>query len=233
MGATSQVVTYMALLVLAMFPYVAFATDPNQLQDFCVGVNSPQLGVFVNGRFCKDPMKVDANDFLFRGLNIPGNTINKDGSNVTRVDINTFPGLNTLGISLARIDVAPHGGLNTPHHHPRATEVITVIKGTLYAGFIASNPPKGPNRFFFKVLNEGDVFIFPQGMIHFEMNFGEVPAFALSSFSSQFPGVVTTADAVFGSSPPVSVDLLAKAFQLDPKIVKYLQTKFGKGDTDY
>ncbi|WZZ19648.1 hypothetical protein YC2023_112737 [Brassica napus] len=32
-----------------------------------------------------------------------------------------IPGLNTLSVSLARIDYAP-GGLNPPHTHPRTTE---------------------------------------------------------------------------------------------------------------
>ena len=71
--------------------------------------------VFVNGKFCKDPKLVTANDFFFSVKE--GNTSNPLGSKVTPVNVNQILGLNTLGISLARIDFAPKG-LNPPHTHP-------------------------------------------------------------------------------------------------------------------
>lgn len=58
---------------------------------------------------------------------------------VTPANVVQIPGLNTLGISLARVDNAPYG-LNPPHIHPRATEILTVLEGTLYVGFVTSNP---------------------------------------------------------------------------------------------
>ena len=64
--------------------------------------------VFVNGKFCKDPKFAKAEDF-FSGLNMLGNTSNQLGSKVTPVNVEQIPGLNTLGISLARIDHAPYG----------------------------------------------------------------------------------------------------------------------------
>ncbi|XP_028771796.1 germin-like protein subfamily 1 member 18 [Neltuma alba] len=206
------------IALLALTCSLASAYDPSPLQDFCVGVNDTKLGVFVNGRFCKDPKLVNAEDFFFHIM--PGNTNNPLGSQVTQVSVNEFPGLNTLGISLARIDYAPYG-LNPPHTHPRATEVLTVLEGTLMVGFVASN--QNNNRFFTKILNKGEVFIFPFGMIHFQINIGHYNAVALSSLSSQNPGVITIANAVFGSNPPINPDVLAKAFQVDKKIIAYLQ----------
>jgi hypothetical protein len=44
--------------------------------------------------------------------------------------------------------------------------------------------------------------------------------------SSQNPGVITIANAVFGSTPPIRSDVLAKAFQVDKNIVDYLQKQF-------
>jgi hypothetical protein len=102
--------------------------------------------VFVNGKFCKDPKLVTANDFFFQGLNTPRSTANQLRSNVTVLDVDKIPGLNTLGISLACLDFAPYG-LNPPHTHPRATEILVVIEGTLYIGFVTSNPD---NRFITK-----------------------------------------------------------------------------------
>ena len=180
--------------------------------------------MFVNGKFCKDPKLAKAEDFFFKGLDIPGNTNNRVGSNVTTVNVDQIPGLNTLGISVVRIDYAPYGE-NPPHTHPRGTEILVVLEGTLYVGFVTSNPE---NRFFSKVLNKGDVFVFPIGLIHFQFNVGKTNAVAFAALSSQNPGVITIADAVFGSNPPINPDVLAKAFALDQKVVENLQKVFKK-----
>ncbi|KAJ9170511.1 hypothetical protein P3X46_018614 [Hevea brasiliensis] len=211
-----------AFVLLALSSSFASAFDPSPLQDFCVAIKDPKDGVFVNGKFCRDPMLATANDFSFSGLNIPGNTSNKVGSNVTLVNVDKIPGLNTLGISLARIDFAPYGGLNPPHTHPRATEILVVLEGTLYVGFVTSNP----NRLITKFLNAGDVFVFPVGLIHFQFNIGQTNAVAISGLSSQNPGVITIANAVFGSNPPINLDVLTKAFQVDKNVVNYLQKQF-------
>ena len=49
-----------------------------------------------------DPKLATAKDFSFSGLNTPGHTGNKVGSNVDLLNVDQIPGLNTLGISLAR-----------------------------------------------------------------------------------------------------------------------------------
>ncbi|KAJ3674370.1 hypothetical protein LUZ60_004986 [Juncus effusus] len=213
-----QTVLLLALLVFASSQ--AFASDPSPLQDFCVADNTSQ--VLVNGFVCKNPAIVKPEDFFFEGLDKAGNTSIKIGSSVNVVNVNKIAGLNTLGISIARLDFAPYGGLNPPHTHPRATEILTVVEGTLYVGFVTSSPN---NTLFAKVLNKGDVFVFPEGLIHFQFNIGPVPAFAIASLSSQNPGLITIANAVFGSNPSISDDVLAKAFQLDKKTVDWLQAQ--------
>ena len=109
--------------------------------------------------------------------------------------------------------------------HPRGTEILVVLEGTLYVGFVASN--QNDNRLFTKVLYKGDVFVFPIGLIHFQQNVGYGNAVAIAALSSQNPGVITIANAVFGSKPPISDEVLAKAFQVDKNIVDYLQKQFG------
>jgi quercetin dioxygenase-like cupin family protein len=124
--------------------------------------------VNVNGFVCKDSKDVKADDF-FLAANLDkarDTSVSKVGSNVTLINVMRIPGLNTLGISLARIDYAPLGE-NPPHTHPRATEILTVLEGTLHVGFMKSNPD---NKLFSKVLNKGDVFVFPEGLIHFQFN---------------------------------------------------------------
>ena len=155
----------------------------------------------------------------------PGNTSNKLGSKVTQVSVNELPGLNTLGIQLARLDFAPKG-LNPPHIHPRGTEILIVIEGTLFVGFVTSNQ-NNTNRLFTKVLNKGDVFVFPIGLIHFQLNVGYGNAIAIAALSSQNPGVINIANTVFGANPPISPEVLAKAFQLDKNTVEDLQKKLG------
>ncbi|EEF40438.1 Rhicadhesin receptor precursor, putative [Ricinus communis] len=185
-------------------------------------VKQTKLKMFVNGKFCKNPNLTVAEDFFFSGLNIPRDTANPNGVNVTLLNVDQIAGLNTLGISLARIDYAANGGLNPPHTHPRATEILVVIEGTLYVGFVTSNP----NRFISKVLYPGDVFVFPIGLIHFQFNLAKTNAVAFAGLSSQNPGVITIANAVFGPNPPINPAVLAKAFQLDKNIVLELQKKF-------
>ncbi|KAI3451659.1 hypothetical protein Pfo_008324 [Paulownia fortunei] len=181
----------------------------------------------VDKNFCKNPNMVVAEDFFFPGLNKPGNTSNPLGSRVTPVNVNQLPGLNTLGISLVRIDYAPYG-LNPPHTHPRATEVLVVLEGTLYVGFVTSNPanPNMKNKLFTKYLYPGDVFVFPEGLIHFQFNVGKTNAVVFAGLSSQNPGVITIANAVFGSDPPINPDVLTKAFQVEKNVIDYLQAQF-------
>ncbi|XXG62298.1 hypothetical protein AAC387_Pa05g0681 [Persea americana] len=209
------------LALLSLSSTLSHAYDPSPLQDICVAdLKSP---VFVNGRVCKDPKLAKADDFFFEGLDKPGNTSNNVGSKVTPVFVDQIAGLNTLGISLARIDFAPYGE-NPPHTHPRATEILTVLEGTLYVGFVLSN--QNNNTLITKVLNKGDVFVFPIGLIHFQANIAHTPAVAIAALSSQNPGVITIANSVFGSNPPISDKILAKAFQVDKTVIDYLQAQF-------
>lgn len=176
----------------------------------------------VNGLACKDPKTVGANDFSFSGLHVPGNTSNAVGSKVSPVFVAQLAGLNTLGIAMARIDYKPWG-INPPHTHPRATEIFTVLEGSLEVGFVTSNPE---NRFISKVLQKGDVFVFPVGLVHFQRNIGNGNAVAIAALSSQNPGVITIANALFGSTPKISNDVLARAFQVDKTVVDNIQAKF-------
>ncbi|XP_057982344.1 germin-like protein subfamily 1 member 16 [Malania oleifera] len=148
--------TLLSIAFLAMVLSLASASDPCPLQDFCVAFNDTKeagmYSVFVNGKFCKDPELATADDFFFSGLNVPGNTSNQLGSNVTLVNVDKQAGLNTPGISIARLDFAPYD-LNPPHMHPRATELLTILEGTLYVGFIMSNPS---NSLVTKILCAGD-----------------------------------------------------------------------------
>ncbi|QCE10328.1 Germin [Vigna unguiculata] len=212
---------YFLVAILAFTSSIASAYDPSPLQDFCVALNDTKNAVFVNGKLCKDPKVVKAQDF-FRHVKA-GNTSNPLGAQVSQVFVDQLPGLNTLGISMARIDFAPKG-LNAPHTHPRGTEILIVVEGSLYVGFVSSN--QDGNRLFTKVLNKGDVFVFPIGLIHFQLNVGYGNAVAIAALNSQNPGTITIANALFKSTPSISSQVLTKAFQVDKSIIDYLQKQF-------
>ncbi|XP_047944691.1 putative germin-like protein 2-1 [Salvia hispanica] len=206
--------------VALSFCCIAFAFEPSPLQDFCVADASTSARV--NGLACKTPASVQASDFLFSGLHMPADTKNPFGATVTPVTVTQLPGLNTLGIALARIDYAPKGVI-VPHSHPRASEIITVLEGSLEVGFVTSNPE---NRHITKTLHKGDVFVFPIGLLHYQRNVGDGYAVSISGLSSQNPGVITATNAIFGSKPDITSDILAKSFQVDQSIVENLQGKF-------
>ncbi|KAF2610836.1 hypothetical protein F2Q70_00009575 [Brassica cretica] len=142
----------------------------------------------------------------------------------TAIDI---PGLNTLGISIARIDFAP-GGQVPPHIHPRASEIFLVIEGELFVGFVS--PKEYNNTLFSKLLYPGDVFVFPIGLVQFHVNVWKTNAVAIAAAGSQNPGLITLGHAVFGSNPMIDPSILAKAFALDVNTVRYLQTTFSSAD---
>lgn len=106
-----------------------------------------------------------------------------------------------------------------PHFHPRATEIAYVLEGRVYSGFVDTN-----NEVFAKVIEKGEVMVFPRGLVHFQMNVGDSPAAIFGSFDSQNPGLVKLPKAVFGSG--IRVELLEKAFGLSSKEVFELRKRF-------
>ncbi|KAL1830848.1 hypothetical protein ACET3Z_000499 [Daucus carota] len=209
------------LLLLAITCPMATANGPNPLQDFCVADFSSSAPR-VNGYACLDPKLVKADHFSVGGLHLDGSTSNSLGTFVNRITVDELPGLNTLGLSNVRVNYARHGVV-PPHIHPRATEILTVLKGRLRVGFVTGNPE---NRLITKVLGEGDVFVFPMGLVHFQQNVAEGNTTVLGFLSAANPGVITVANAVFGSNPPIGDDVLGKAFQADARTIKAFKSQF-------
>ncbi|XVE77379.1 hypothetical protein DITRI_Ditri13aG0057700 [Diplodiscus trichospermus] len=204
-----------------LFVFVALvgvvSSDPDLLQDICVADKS--AGIKVNGFACKEEAKVTEDDFFFSGLAKPAVINNSEGSVVTGANVEKIPGLNTLGVSFSRIDYEP-GGLNPPHTHPRATEIIFVLDGELDVGFITT-----ANKLFSKSIKKGDVFVFPKGLVHFQKNNGGKPASVISGFNSQLPGTQSIAKTLFASTPAVPDNVLTKAFQIGTKEVNKIKDR--------
>jgi hypothetical protein len=60
------------------------------------------------------------------------------GGSILLATVDNFPILEDLGISSAVSFIEPCG-LNIPHFHPRASEILTVIEGVLDTGFVQEN----------------------------------------------------------------------------------------------
>ncbi|XP_073041612.1 germin-like protein 5-1 [Primulina eburnea] len=192
------------------------SADPDMLQDICVA--DLASAVKVNGFVCKSNTSSD--DFFSALLAKPGPTNNTFGSLVTGANVQRIPGLNTLGVSLSRIDYAP-GGLNPPHTHPRATEIVFVLYGQLEVGFITT-----ANVLYSKTIKNGEIFVFPRGLVHFQKNNGRVPAAVIAAFNSQLPGTQTISTTLFGATPPVPDNVLSKAFQISTPEVQKIKFRF-------
>ncbi|KAG4996366.1 hypothetical protein JHK84_027416 [Glycine max] len=167
---------------------------------------------------CKNSSEVITEDFVFSGLTKASENFSNTGLAVVSANPTNFPGLNTLGLSFARADIEV-GGINPPHFHPRATELVHVLQGKVYSGFVDSN-----NRVFARVLEQGEVMVLPKGLVHFMMNVGDEPATLFGSFNSQNPGIQKIPSAVFGSG--IDEELLQKAFGLSSKQIGILRKKF-------
>ncbi|XWS51532.1 hypothetical protein CRYUN_Cryun12cG0184100 [Craigia yunnanensis] len=165
--------------------------DSDNLQDACPTNTTVKQTVFINGFPCKNPSSIIAADFKTSNLNHAGDTDNFRHSSVNIVTAADFPGLNTLGLSIARTDLEVDG-MVMPHSHPRASELFFLSKGIMLAGFIDTN-----NTLFQSFIKAGDVILFPRGLLHFCLNAGFEPATAFSVLNSQNPGVVSIGGAMF------------------------------------
>ncbi|KVI11123.1 germin-like protein 5-1 [Cynara cardunculus var. scolymus] len=202
-------------MTMAVFLASFVSADFDLLQDVCVA--DLASGVKVNGFTCKS--NISTEDFFFAGLANPAVTNNTFGSTITPASVQQIPGLNTLGVSMARVDYAP-GGLNPPHTHPRATEMVFMLEGELDVGFITTD-----NKLYAKTIKKGEVFTFPRGLLHYQMNNGKVPAAAIAAFNSQLPGTQRVPNALFASSPSVEDAVLTKTFQIGTKMVEKIKSR--------
>ncbi|XP_077240952.1 auxin-binding protein ABP19a-like [Tasmannia lanceolata] len=204
-------------ILFFFFFLLFFFSSHGAVQDFCVGdLNAPQGPA---GYSCKSPSKVTVDDFVYSGLTMPGTKNSLIKAAVAPAFAAQFPGLNGLGISLLRLDLDVDGVIPL-HTHPGASELLVVIEGSICAGFISS-----ANTVYFKSLNVGEIMVFPQGLLHFQINGGDVPALAYASFSSPFPGLQILDFALFASSFPSP--LIEKTTFLDDAQVKKLKAVLG------
>ncbi|KAM5576904.1 auxin-binding protein ABP19a-like [Rosa sericea] len=185
--------------------------------DFCVAdYTAPPSPA---GYSCKNPSDVKVDDFVYSGLGVPGNSSNINKFILKTAFVAQFPGLNGLGISLARGDLEV-GGVSPMHSHRGASEAILIAEGKVISGFIALD-----NKAYVKTLKKGDIMVLPQGLLHFQVNAGDTPALIFASFSSDNPGVQVLETALFQND--LHTELIAQTTLLDTTEIKKLKCLLG------
>jgi hypothetical protein len=88
------------ILLLGIYAPKALSDNP-PLQDVCPMAPQGERKLFMNGFLCKHPSTILASDFKTLLLNHAGDLDNIVRSSVNMVTTTEFPGLNTLGLSMA------------------------------------------------------------------------------------------------------------------------------------
>jgi quercetin dioxygenase-like cupin family protein len=137
------------------------------------------------------------------------------GPGGVRAAVNTqnFPGTTSQGITVVRFEMVPCG-VNVPHTHPRASELLSLISGgPLQVGFIDTS-----GNAHLDIINPGDSTLFPRGLLHFEINLGTENATYISALNSQNPGTLNAAASLF-AVPELT---LATALNTDFSVIKQI-----------
>ncbi|KZP19362.1 RmlC-like cupin, partial [Athelia psychrophila] len=104
-----------------------------------------------------------------------------------------FPALLT-GNGAMTVGVLGPCGANSPHTHPRATEIqIVVSGGPIYTEFIMENGANVINN----TVPLGSATVFPKGSIHFQQNMACEPTIFVASFDEVDPGTSQIAQNFF------------------------------------
>ncbi|KAJ7113638.1 RmlC-like cupin domain-containing protein [Mycena epipterygia] len=106
------------------------------------------------------------------------------GGSILLATVDNFPILTNLGLAGAVSLVEPCG-LNIPHMHPRADELLTVVEGIMNTGFVQEN---GFNAEVETQLGQYQATVFPMGSIHYQQNPTCSPAVFVASLNSEDPG---------------------------------------------
>ncbi|BBN12853.1 protein MpCupin87 [Marchantia polymorpha subsp. ruderalis] len=180
------------------------ASDPELTSDFFV----PE------GKVAAD---LDGAFFTNTTLENVQPNLNSAFATVTPVNQNAFPALTGLGISSALIQFPP-GTVNPPHTHPRGTELLYVIEGTLSVGLVDTT-----QKLFTQTLLPGDLFVFPKGLVHFQINLDQWTSVkAVVGFSSSNPGLISLPSTLFGKSM-ISSEVLQKSFSVTADVINKLK----------
>ncbi|WVZ92582.1 hypothetical protein U9M48_038633 [Paspalum notatum var. saurae] len=204
------------VLVVPLLSLLPFAHALSQ--DFCVadlgGRDTP------SGYPCKDPNSVTADDFHSSALATAGPVTLPFKTGFASATVKQWPAVNGLNLAFTRVDILP-GGVVPMHTHPRASEVIFVTEGSLYAGFISADA----NKVYIKKVDKSELFVFPQGLLHFQYNIEKSTAVEIASYNNPNPGLQIVDYALFGNN--LTVPDVVKTTFINAAEVLRLKVLFG------
>jgi oxalate decarboxylase/phosphoglucose isomerase-like protein (cupin superfamily) len=109
--------------------------------------------------------------------------------------VDNWPVLLDLGVAMSMGFIKPCG-MNTPHTHNRATELLVVVQGgNVHTSFVQESGLTTPIT---TTLNQYQGAVLPIGSIHYEFNDSCEPAVFVAAFSNEDPGLSRTAQNFFG-----------------------------------
>ncbi|KAF7317174.1 Spherulin-1b protein [Mycena chlorophos] len=106
------------------------------------------------------------------------------GGSLLLATVDNFPILEELGIA-AGVSIVEPCGLNIPHTHPRANEMLIVTEGILDTGFVQEN---GFNTVVETQLGTLQATVFPMGSLHFQQNPTCSEAMFVAALNNEDPG---------------------------------------------
>ncbi|KAG6541374.1 hypothetical protein Mapa_017243 [Marchantia paleacea] len=137
-----------------------------------------------------------------------------------KATVKEFPALNSLGVSVLLLEFQPQA-VNPPHTHPRASELMYMLEGILDVAFVDST-----GKLYSERVRQGDLFVFPRGMVHHQFNNGSRVAKAISSFGNSNPGTINLPITLFGTQIPNGV--LKKSLKVDDQVIALLRSPYIK-----
>ncbi|KAJ7082919.1 RmlC-like cupin domain-containing protein [Mycena belliarum] len=140
----------------------------------------------------------DDSQFIFDFFNPAAKAAAGKGGKIVTANAATFPAVVGNGGAMA-VGFLDACSMNTPHTHPRATEIQFSVNGTIRTGMITENGA----RFIMTEIPAGSMTIFPMGSVHFQINEGCEPAMFVAGFNSEDPGVLQIAQRFLGLSPDI------------------------------
>ncbi|CAN0916823.1 Germin-like protein 9-3 [Linum grandiflorum] len=193
------------LLASCLLPMLTMAADPDILTDFILPPNTttpdPSFFTFTN----------------LRPFFTTGQILAPTNFTAIKATLAEFPALNGQSVSSAYL-IFPSGTSNPPHIHPRSSELLFVVQGSLEVGFVDTT-----NKLYKQTLKVGDMFVFPKGLVHFQYfkkNGGDF-AIAVSGYGSANPGTVRIPESLFGGE--IDDAVLAKSFKTDVGTIQALK----------
>ena len=185
--------------------------DTSLANDFSV------IGELILAAKAPDRINLITSDasFKFDFENPPNKTQTKGkGGRTVRADRESFPPLIGTGVSMTVGFLGPCG-FNTPHTHPRSSEINIVVQGTLQTQFTLENGARTVHN----TLGTHQMTVFPQGALHTEFNPNCEQAIFVAGFASEDPGVQQGAQTLFGFDQDVIAAALGNDFTFEGKDV--------------